>query len=659
MIKIKDVVMDTGGNGVHNVTVTITQYPSGAAATLYSDNGVTPLLGNSVLTDELGQYEFYIPNGRYTRTVSKTGATTVVDLDIIQANDGSGISVSNGKTFTVLNSLTLAGTDGTTITLPSSSSALAGIAGAQTFTGLQTFANGITSAGATTVNDTLTVTGPTSLTTLSTSSNASVGGTLGVTGASTLSSLTVTGATSLNSLSLSGAFSPTQISTGSVTSSSLSAFNAGLTATTVETTGVATLATATITGNSTVGGTLGVTGMATFNNITVSADVIVNDDLTVASDTILNTLTTSGATSLGSTLGVVGAATVGSLVCSGAASFAGKGLSLGGSFTTVGNFASTFTMTGTTTLTFPTTGTVLSTGNFAMSHIPQTGAASGNVITWNGSAWAPAAPTGGGGGPGSFTTLDASGATTLATTLGVTGATTLNSTLGVTGAATLNSTLGVTGATTLSSTLTATGETRVGTGAADTKLFVGDTTARNAFVMYGRGSGSSPRIVSEGFDTNIGLQMSSKGTSAIDFWTRNFGSQSRHFSISDTFQAVNYLNVTGNATTLAPIMSALGSDTNIDIRVTPKGTGMLSTTGIKIDEGTNKRMGLAVLVAGTVTVSTTAVTANSRIFLTSNVSGGTPGWCRVSARTAGTSFTILSSSGTDTSSIAWHIMEPA
>lgn len=78
-----------------------------------------------------------------------------------------------------------------------------------------------------------------------------------------------------------------------------------------------------------------------------------------------------------------------------------------------------------------------------------------------------------------------------------------------------------------------------------------------------------------------------------------------------------------------------------------------------IKEGTNGCMGLATLVAGTVTVNTNKVTANSRIFLTPNVPGGTPGWVRVSARVAGTSFTILSSSGTDTSGIAWEIKEPA
>lgn len=81
--------------------------------------------------------------------------------------------------------------------------------------------------------------------------------------------------------------------------------------------------------------------------------------------------------------------------------------------------------------------------------------------------------------------------------------------------------------------------------------------------------------------------------------------------------------------------------------------------GLNVKEGSNARMGTATLVGGTATVSTTAVTASSRIFLTSNTDGGTPGFVRVSARTAATNFTITSSSGTDTSTIAWIIFEPS
>lgn len=81
---------------------------------------------------------------------------------------------------------------------------------------------------------------------------------------------------------------------------------------------------------------------------------------------------------------------------------------------------------------------------------------------------------------------------------------------------------------------------------------------------------------------------------------------------------------------------------------------------IRLKEGAgNSSMGRATLVGGTVTVNTTLVTANSEIFLTAQTSGAAPGALRVSARTAGTSFTITSTSGTDTSTVAWMIVEPA
>lgn len=67
--------------------------------------------------------------------------------------------------------------------------------------------------------------------------------------------------------------------------------------------------------------------------------------------------------------------------------------------------------------------------------------------------------------------------------------------------------------------------------------------------------------------------------------------------------------------------------------------------------------GSVVLVAGAATVATTAVKAGSLIQLTSQAGGGTPGWLRVSARTAGASFTITSSSASDTSTVAWE-MQP-
>lgn len=78
---------------------------------------------------------------------------------------------------------------------------------------------------------------------------------------------------------------------------------------------------------------------------------------------------------------------------------------------------------------------------------------------------------------------------------------------------------------------------------------------------------------------------------------------------------------------------------------------------ITIKSGSNASAGTAVLVGGTVTVNTTAVGANSMVQLTSQVDGGTPGFLRITAKVNGTSFTITSSSGTDTSTVGWVIID--
>lgn len=78
---------------------------------------------------------------------------------------------------------------------------------------------------------------------------------------------------------------------------------------------------------------------------------------------------------------------------------------------------------------------------------------------------------------------------------------------------------------------------------------------------------------------------------------------------------------------------------------------------VQVPEGVNAYMGTAVLNGVTpVTVATTAVIARSRIFLTTQAAGGTPGTPYVGTITANTSFTVLSTSAADTSTVAWLII---
>lgn len=83
--------------------------------------------------------------------------------------------------------------------------------------------------------------------------------------------------------------------------------------------------------------------------------------------------------------------------------------------------------------------------------------------------------------------------------------------------------------------------------------------------------------------------------------------------------------------------------------------------GLRVKEGANARQGVSTLAAGTVTVANTSVTATTRIFLTVQSLGTVtvPQAVGITARSAGASFTITSADNTDTSVVAWELVEPA
>ncbi len=80
--------------------------------------------------------------------------------------------------------------------------------------------------------------------------------------------------------------------------------------------------------------------------------------------------------------------------------------------------------------------------------------------------------------------------------------------------------------------------------------------------------------------------------------------------------------------------------------------------GVKraVQTGTNARAGVSTLVGGTVTVANTSVTANTVVMTQRKTTGGTLGHLTYTV-SAATSFTITSSSGTDTSTVNWELVE--
>lgn len=118
-----------------------------------------------------------------------------------------------------------------------------------------------------------------------------------------------------------------------------------------------------------------------------------------------------------------------------------------------------------------------------------------------------------------------------------------------------------------------------------------------------------------------------------------------------------YLQKSGGTMTGALTLSGSGSNLSVGGNLTVATAGK----GLQVKEGSNAKMGTATLVTGTKVVSTTAVTASSRIFITTQSLGTVtaPKVIAVTARTAGTSFTLTSTDNTDTSVVAWMLVEPS
>ncbi len=181
---------------------------------------------------------------------------------------------------------------------------------------------------------------------------------------------------------------------------------------------------------------------------------------------------------------------------------------------------------------------------------------------------------------------------------------------------------------------------RIGFGTANfteisnTTLYAGTSTA--TFAVTSTGALQIPGNGSDSLST-VGLWLSLAGTEAFNW----------------------QLSASGHA----DLWTYTGSAWQDSFRVSRTGNAILPVVGttVQIKQGTNACAGVVNLSGGTATVNTTKVTANSMIFLTPQVLGTVTiasGYA-VTARTAGTSFTITASAATDTSTMAWWIVEPA
>ena len=129
-----------------------------------------------------------------------------------------------------------------------------------------------------------------------------------------------------------------------------------------------------------------------------------------------------------------------------------------------------------------------------------------------------------------------------------------------------------------------------------TQFAVSHTASAVNFVQVtGAATGSAVAISAQGSDANLGLSLSSKGTRAIVFYGRSFGGI--QFATGSVNSAVNYFLASGATAGNSPVLLADGTDTNIDLNLTSKGTGNVVATNGQIYQNNLSMLGMALIMA--------------------------------------------------------------
>ena len=97
-----------------------------------------------------------------------------------------------------------------------------------------------------------------------------------------------------------------------------------------------------------------------------------------------------------------------------------------------------------------------------------------------------------------------------------------------------------------------------------------DVGGADTFTQFQPNSGYA-QVIAQG-NSNGNLFLAANGTGRVSVQT-NGTSQTEQLRVTHTASAVNFVQVTGASTTNRPIISAQGSDTNIGLVMGPKGTG--------------------------------------------------------------------------------------
>lgn len=108
------------------------------------------------------------------------------------------------------------------------------------------------------------------------------------------------------------------------------------------------------------------------------------------------------------------------------------------------------------------------------------------------------------------------------------------------------------------------------TNGASTQFAIGNVAnVVNYLKVNGAATGNTPALAVEGSDSNVSLELRTKGTGTL----KVVGSSSTQFAVGSVASSVNYVTMFGAAASATPAIAAVGSDTNVDIELRPKGSG--------------------------------------------------------------------------------------
>jgi hypothetical protein len=149
----------------------------------------------------------------------------------------------------------------------------------------------------------------------------------------------------------------------------------------------------------------------------------------------------------------------------------------------------------------------------------------------------------------------------------------------ITGGTINNTTIGATTPSTgVFTTLTATGQTSLGGVAGAEGLRVLNTASSTRYLTAQGSTADEVYLTASGpSGSNVALALSSRSTGAVRFYTNTANQE--QMRVAHTASAVNYVQVTGSATGGTPLaISAQGSDTNVNMTVRSKGNGYVGFT---------------------------------------------------------------------------------